>query len=161
MKPVIPAVVVFLLLAAGAAAEGPKGACKADVEKFCKDVKPGEGRIIACLKTHEAELSAECKAKGLEAKGPEAKDRKEGKGGFIEACRADLDKLCAGVPAGHGAKIRCLKEHEAVLSEGCKAGLDKAKEKMDARREGKKGHGGGKTESSEDAPAPQAPPEGK
>lgn len=35
--------------------------CKADRKKFCKDVKPGEMRIINCLKEHEAELSAGCK----------------------------------------------------------------------------------------------------
>ena len=35
--------------------------CRADVEKFCKDVKPGAGRIINCLKAHETELSPACK----------------------------------------------------------------------------------------------------
>ena len=38
-----------------------KDACKADKEKFCKDVKQGKGRIIACLKGAEANLSAGCK----------------------------------------------------------------------------------------------------
>ena len=38
-------------------------ACKADATKFCKDVKPGGGRILKCLKGHEAELSPACKAK--------------------------------------------------------------------------------------------------
>lgn len=38
-------------------------ACQDDVSQFCKDVKPGGGRIVNCLKEHEAELSAECKEK--------------------------------------------------------------------------------------------------
>ena len=37
--------------------------CAADVEKFCKDVKPGGGRISKCLREHECELSSECKEK--------------------------------------------------------------------------------------------------
>jgi hypothetical protein len=37
-----------------------KGACNADIEKFCKDVQPGQGRIITYLKQHQAELSADC-----------------------------------------------------------------------------------------------------
>ena len=40
---------------------GGKGACKADVEKFCKDIKPGGGRIIACIKSNKDRLSQECK----------------------------------------------------------------------------------------------------
>jgi hypothetical protein len=36
-------------------------ACKADAEKVCKDVKPGGGRILRCLKQHEDSLSSECK----------------------------------------------------------------------------------------------------
>jgi len=36
-------------------------ACHDDVLKFCKDVQPGGGRIVRCLKEHESELSPECK----------------------------------------------------------------------------------------------------
>ena len=38
------------------------GACRADAEKFCKDVKAGEGRIAECLKEHRSELSEGCAA---------------------------------------------------------------------------------------------------
>jgi len=36
-------------------------ACKADAEKFCKDVKPGKGRMKKCMKSHKKELSQACK----------------------------------------------------------------------------------------------------
>ena len=38
-------------------------ACRGDAQKFCKDVKAGEGRIAQCLKEHQSELSRECAAK--------------------------------------------------------------------------------------------------
>jgi hypothetical protein len=38
-------------------------ACQDDVTKLCKDVKPGGGRIMHCLKEHKDELSPECKEK--------------------------------------------------------------------------------------------------
>ena len=38
-------------------------ACRADAKTFCKDVKPGEGRIAECLKQHKAELSPDCAAR--------------------------------------------------------------------------------------------------
>jgi len=43
-------------------AERPHAACKADREKFCKDVKPGEGRMRDCIMSHKDELSDGCKA---------------------------------------------------------------------------------------------------
>jgi hypothetical protein len=42
--------------------KGIKKACKEEHKKLCKDVKPGEGRIIKCLKQNEAQLSDACKA---------------------------------------------------------------------------------------------------
>lgn len=37
-------------------------ACKADHAKFCKSTQPGGGRIVECLKSHEAELAPACKS---------------------------------------------------------------------------------------------------
>ena len=38
-----------------------KKACSDDAKKVCEGVKPGGGRILKCLKQHEAELSPSCK----------------------------------------------------------------------------------------------------
>jgi hypothetical protein len=38
-----------------------KQGCKTDVKKFCKNVKEGDGRLVQCLKEHQAELSSTCK----------------------------------------------------------------------------------------------------
>jgi hypothetical protein len=37
-------------------------ACKTDYEKYCSNVTPGGGRIIACLSKESANLTAACKA---------------------------------------------------------------------------------------------------
>ncbi|MEI6127822.1 MAG: cysteine rich repeat-containing protein [Pseudomonadota bacterium] len=36
--------------------------CEDDVEQLCKEVRPGGGRILNCLKDHAGEISSECKA---------------------------------------------------------------------------------------------------
>jgi hypothetical protein len=88
-------------------------ACKADVERFCKDIKPGGGRIWACLKSNEGSLSKECKDH-IAAVREKAR-------GFNQACRADARKFCQGTRPGKGRIASCLKSHEAELSDACRA----------------------------------------
>jgi Cysteine rich repeat len=42
-----------------------------------------------------------------------------------QACRADAQRLCAGVQPGGGRIAACLREHEAKLSPPCQAQLGK------------------------------------
>src|SRR4030081_1951709 len=39
------------------------------------------------------------------------------------ACASDVQKLCAGVPAGGGRVLACLKQHKDEVSDGCKQGI--------------------------------------
>ncbi|MCZ8155113.1 MAG: cysteine rich repeat-containing protein [Leptospira sp.] len=88
-----------------------KGACKADIEKFCQNVEKGEGRIVKCLKENEASLSESCQSKRSEMK----EKHKE----FAKACKEDRKKLCADIKPGKGAIVQCLKAKEAEVSAGC------------------------------------------
>jgi len=36
-------------------------ACMAEAGRLCPRTKPGGGRIVACLRTHQGDLSSECK----------------------------------------------------------------------------------------------------
>lgn len=58
--------------------QGARKACHADVKKFCQGVKPGEGRIIACLKANSSGLSPDCAARV--AKAPNAQAQGQGQG---------------------------------------------------------------------------------
>jgi hypothetical protein len=48
-------------------AGGPMAACKQDVQTLCPGVQHGGGRIVACLKSHAADVSVGCKAAMKEA----------------------------------------------------------------------------------------------
>ncbi len=43
-------------------AERVREECRADVEKFCKGIAAGGGRILSCLKSREPELQPACAA---------------------------------------------------------------------------------------------------
>jgi phage host-nuclease inhibitor protein Gam len=101
--------------------------CLADAQKLCKEVQPGEGRIAACLKQHESELSAECKQKQASFR-----DQVEE---LTEACKDDVQKFCANVEPGAGRIARCLQQNADHLSPQCKA----KGEKMLAQRKQRRG----------------------
>lgn len=63
--------------ARGGRGEG-KGVCAEDIQKLCKDVKPGGGRIAACLKENEKKLSKACAERQAAVK--ERGARRGGKG---------------------------------------------------------------------------------
>jgi hypothetical protein len=97
--------------------------CTDDVSKFCKEVKPGGGRIAACLKEHEKDLSPACK-KGIEEMMVKAKETHK-------ACADDIDKFCKDVQPGKGNIGKCLKEHKSELSPECKEEVGKGKRQRD------------------------------
>jgi cysteine rich repeat protein len=53
-------------------------ACASDVQKLCAGVPPGGGRIIACLKQHQAEVSDGCKQAIVKAMGSPGQDTGSG-----------------------------------------------------------------------------------
>ena len=90
-----------------------KRACKADIETFCKDIKPGGGRLWACIKSNEDRISQEC----WDHIAMIREKTKE----FIQACKDDSKKFCEGIPRGKGRIASCLKSHKEELSNTCKA----------------------------------------
>ncbi|MGH8688787.1 MAG: cysteine rich repeat-containing protein [Burkholderiales bacterium] len=93
--------------------------CAEDAKKFCSEVKPGGGKLVQCLSSHEAELAPACSER-LKA----GKARMEE---FVAACKPDVEKLCKGTEPGSGHVLQCLKGHEAELSAGCKSQFSKSK----------------------------------
>ncbi len=115
----VPALALALLLICPAAASPAEPAeqrpCMEELEKFCKEVQPGEGRIIKCLQEHDRELSAVCrdKVQSILKRVDEAK----------QACGQDIGKYCADVKPGGGRLIECLSPHFDDLVPACREKL--------------------------------------
>ena len=114
----------LLLLAAtsGIQAQAQGKPCQPDIQKLCKDVQVGGGRVRECLRSHSAELSAGCKEmldsnQGIFSHG--GKSGRERRQGMLQACSTDLEKHCKGIQPGGGRLKECLSKHKSELSDAC------------------------------------------
>ena len=123
----------------GGEGEGKKhGKCREEIQKLCPDIEKGP-ELAKCVDEHADKLSAECKehhAKRKEKHEEILKLRESVK----EACKSDQEKFCKDKEIGEGL-MKCMKEHEKELSEGCQSAIDKLKEE---RPKGKRRDGKGK-----------------
>ena len=86
--------------------------CAGDIERFCAKVPIGGGRIQACLKEHETDLSPECAAR--------YQSLEKQMGSLAASCREDISP-------GEGRIGRCLAAHRSELSPVCKDRMQKAR----------------------------------
>lgn len=96
--------------------------CKTELETYCKNVTPGEGRILACLYAYQDKLSGKCEYALYDA--AVRLERAVAALSYVaNECEADLAANCAGVKAGEGRLLQCLEKNEAKVSKRCKDAL--------------------------------------
>ena len=96
-----------------------KEGCKTELGSFCKDVTPGEGRLLACLYAFEDKLSSRCDFALYDAASQLDHAVTALAHGATE-CKSDIEKHCAAVESGEGRIIECLEKHKDKVSERCK-----------------------------------------
>ena len=96
--------------------------CEKELTSYCKDVTPGEGRILACLYAHSDKLTGQCEYALYDAAVQLER--------FVAAltyvaneCDEDIDKFCANVAIGEGRILKCLDENASKISERCTQAL--------------------------------------
>jgi hypothetical protein len=117
----------FLLIAGGACASaqtiGYAGAidrvsasCRADIQKHCKNVNLGGGRMLQCLDSSGA--SPSCRASITAVRVLVAK-RAEARALIPRVCDADIRRVCAGVQPGDGNLMECFYKAKRNISPPC------------------------------------------
>ena len=121
------ALVVLLLGIAGVNAEQGlvetvANGCKIEIEKYCSQVTPGQGRILACLYAHEDKLSAKCEYALYDA--AVQLERAVAALSYVaNECNADLEKYCESIEPGKGRLLDCLDKHDKQVSKRCKQAI--------------------------------------
>ena len=102
--------------------EGLKKACHKELTTFCKGVRPGEGRVLACLYAFQDRVSGKCEYAIYDAAAQLDRAATALKFAATE-CKDDLLKYCGDVEVGNGRVKACLDKNEKSLSEKCKDAL--------------------------------------
>jgi len=112
-----------LLVTAATAQEGVvetvANGCKVEIEKYCTQVTPGEGRVLACLYAYGDKLSAKCEFALYDA--AVQLERAVAALTYVaNECDADLDKYCGAIAPGEGRLLDCLEKYDKQVSKRCK-----------------------------------------
>lgn len=92
--------------------------CQAELATLCKDVTPGEGRVIACLYAFGDKLSPRCEY-ALYDSISQLNRTLANLSYTVTECGDDLDALCADIQPGGGRLLDCLKKNEDKVSKRC------------------------------------------
>jgi len=97
--------------------------CAVEIEKFCSQVSPGEGRLLACFYAHEDKLSGQCQY-ALYTASAKLDQAISALDYVASQCRDDMMKHCADVQVGEGRVVECLKANQDSVSADCKQAVN-------------------------------------
>jgi hypothetical protein len=96
--------------------------CKTELESYCKDVTPGNGRVLACLYAHGDKLSGQCEYALYDAAAQ--LERAVAALAYVaNECADDLNQHCSNVAVGQGRLLDCLEKNDKNISTRCRSAL--------------------------------------
>jgi hypothetical protein len=96
--------------------------CDKELKTYCKDVTPGEGRVLACLYAHEDKLSGRCEYALYDA-AAQLERAINALAYAANECRDDLTKFCSDIEPGQGRLLQCLGKNDAKITKRCKQAM--------------------------------------
>jgi hypothetical protein len=96
--------------------------CKQELSTYCKDVTPGDGRVLACLYAHSDKLNAKCEFALFDA-AVQLERAVTALAYAAHECQDDLEAFCADVPVGGGRLLDCIARNEKKVSRRCRDAL--------------------------------------
>jgi Cysteine rich repeat len=101
-----------------------ENACASDIKKYCKDVTPGEGRMIYCMQAHEDKITPKCAYELGDTAGSVQATSDLLKDGVI-ACKAEITGVCGKIQPGQGRIAACLIANKSTASKDCADAIQK------------------------------------
>jgi len=99
--------------------------CEKELKTYCKDVTPGDGRILACLYSFWDKLSDQCDNALYDAAG-QLQQAVAALRYVHSECWDDLKTYCATIKPGEGRLLQCLEKNDTKVSKRCKQAVKDA-----------------------------------
>ncbi len=97
-------------------------ACESDLENYCSQVTPGNGRLLHCMAAHEDKISGQCEYAFYQA--ASLLEQLSAAIAYVaQECETELETLCSDVEIGEGRVLACLDENEDEVGESCKTAI--------------------------------------
>ena len=112
-----------MALAQNSVVENVVKACQTEIEDYCSQVTPGEGRLLACFYAHENKLTVQCINALYD--GMATLERAVEAISYVAGqCREDIQSKCGATVPGEGRIAECLLNKKAELSSRCSGAID-------------------------------------
>ena len=122
----IASLLLFIFMAASHAEqdliESVMTGCETELTTYCKDVTPGQKRLLACLYAHNDKLSSQCDFALFDA-AIQLERAVAALAYVVNECDEDLMQFCGEEQVGEGRLLACLDKNEAEVSSRCKEAL--------------------------------------
>ena len=92
--------------------------CQKEINNYCKNVTPGEGRLLACLYAYGDKLSNRCEFALYDAS-VQLERAINALSYVANECRDDLNAYCSAAKPGEGRLLDCLEKNKKKVSKRC------------------------------------------
>ena len=96
--------------------------CEGDIENYCSQVTPGNGRLLHCMAAHEDKISGQC-SYALYRAASLLEQLAVAINYVAQECKTDIETHCSDVMIGENRVLSCLAEKDAELTASCKTAL--------------------------------------
>ncbi len=97
-------------------------ACENDIQNYCSQVTPGNGRLLHCMAAHEDKISGQCEYALYQA-ATLLEQLSMAIAYVARECKTEIETHCSDVVVGEGRILACLDNHEEEVGEGCKKAI--------------------------------------
>ncbi len=94
-------------------------ACEGDLQKYCSQVTPGDGRLLHCMAAHEDKISGQCEYAFYQTAAL-LEQLSVAIAYVAQECETEIQTLCRNVELGEGRILACLDEHPEEVGDSCK-----------------------------------------